>query len=119
LVDAATRELRNIADEAASQFNSHTLRKQQLAVMDTAEGFRVLAGQWQLAIKVAGHVLQADLITTRSFRNEVAASLKFRAWIDSFGSLRWQGDDSLLCDNELVIKRLFEELVRATLTNGP
>jgi hypothetical protein len=118
-VAEAIEALYDEARDAAEVFNLHatpprTIRALKLAprAPDMLGGLTLLAGKYQLIMEYKPPHLEARLTGVRQWLRVSRPLYRFRAKSDAFGTLAWAVDNALLMTNELIIKRLFEELVR-------
>ena len=80
----------------------------------TEGGLVLLYGRLQLKLEYAHPRLTATLVAVRYFAHGSKHLHNFEPQFDSFGTLRWNMDNSgLLFSNELIIKKLFEDLIRS------
>jgi hypothetical protein len=58
-------------------------------------------------------VLEASLTTIKGYERATRVAFRLHPQVDPFGSLVWRGDNALLMTQELIIKRMFEDIARA------
>ncbi len=118
----ALSELEAEAEEAAFVFNDLAGGRRSIKVLPIAAkqggGFMILMGHAQINVQGAGGALEATLITTEGFQRKGEKLHRFSPHADPFGSLAWSRDNALLMGNELIIKRLFEDITRVVATTG-
>jgi hypothetical protein len=110
-------DLQDEAEEAALHFNEIAQGRRSIKVLPIPAkqggGFMLLMGHCQLNVQAQGGGLDATLIRTTGFARKAEKLHRFAPHADPFGSLAWSRDNSLLMNNELIIKRLFEDITRA------
>ncbi len=113
----ALNDLEEEAQDAAFAFNELAAGRRTIKVLPiTAKqggGFMLLMGHCQINVQGAAGGLEATLITTAGFQRKGERLHRFSPHADPFGSLAWSRDNALLMGNELIIKRLFEDITRA------
>lgn len=113
----ALNDLETEAEEAAFAFNELADGRKSIKVLPIAGkqggGFMILMGRCQINLQASGPGLEATLITVDGFQRKSERLHLFRPHADAFGSLAWSRDNALLMTNELIIKRLFEDITRA------
>ncbi len=120
-VAGAIHELYEEAQEACAVFNDHARGVRAVnhlplpARPDGGMGFMLLMGRVQLILEARGQTLEATLVNVDGYVRQAKALHRFLPLVDPFGSLAWSMDNALLMTNELIIKRLFEDLARAAL----
>lgn len=119
----ALNDLEDEAQEAAHAFNELANGRRTIKVLPIPAkqggGFMLLMGHCQLNLQGKGGALEATLITTAGFERKAERLHRFAPHADPFGSLAWSRDNALLMGNDLIIKRLLEDLTRAaTSTSG-
>jgi hypothetical protein len=118
----ALNDLEAEAEEAACVFNELAAGRRMIKVLSIAGkqggGFMLLMGHCQINVQAASGALDATLIRTSGFARKGERLHRFSPHADPFGSLAWSRDNALLMGNELIIKRLFEDLTRAA-TGAP
>lgn len=122
-VAAAIVALEDEAREAAEVHNLHARDARAVRVLSLAgtgpgAGFTLLLGRSQVTLAYTPHALVATLSVMAGFRRASRELCRLRPHADAFGSVAWQGESALLMTNELIIKKLFEELTRAALELG-
>lgn len=120
-VGAAIVNLEEEAREAADVHNG--IAKRQLRVLTLNEkgpvpGFTLLLGKAQITVTYEPYALVATLTVMKAFRRASQVLCKLTPEVDAFGSVAWRTDNALIMNNELIMKRLFEELTRAALSAG-
>ncbi len=126
-IEAAIHELYEEAQEAAVVYNDHVRTGRTVAVLPATPdakagagaakpgevGFMLLLGGAQISLIYRPHVLEATLVAMDGFRRVARPLHRFEPHVDPFGSVAWNMDNALLLTNELIMKRLFEDLRRA------
>lgn len=121
-VAAAIVGLEDEAREAAEVHNSHG--KRHVRVLSLTEpgpgaGFTMLLGKAQVTLSYMPYSLSATLTVMRSFRRKTVELCRLGPHVDPFGSVAWRAGNDLIMTNELIMKKLFEDLTRAALeTDG-
>lgn len=113
----ALNDLEEEAQDAAFVFNELAAGRRTIKVLPiTAKqggGFMLLMGHCQVNVQGVAGALEATLMTTAGFQRKAEKLHRFAPHADPFGSLAWSRDNALLMGNELIIKRLFEDITRA------
>jgi tetratricopeptide (TPR) repeat protein len=124
-VDDAVQALFDEASEAAAVYNLHVRGARQLRVLQLGErqgGFLLLLGRCQLHVELVQtrgrRELVCTLIAVRGFERTALGVSRLTPHVDPFGSVAWQQDNALLMTQELIMKRLFEDLARASFEVG-
>ena len=81
-------------------------------------GFMLLLARHQMTVTLKETTLEVELVTISGFERHSRGSMRFIPRADSFGSVLWQTDNTLLMTSDLIIKKLFEHLTRATLSGA-
>ena len=118
----ATDELRSLAEDYAEALTELTQARVNVRVLDLGRGqehdkepgFLLLLGKHQLSVRLKQQALVAELSVVRDFQQMAQGCATFTARSDNFGSLLWQTDNALLMSSDLIIKRLFEHLIKAS-----
>jgi hypothetical protein len=79
---------------------------------DIMEGFVLLYGNVQLKVIHAENQLIARFIAVNGFSSETKVCAIFRPCFDALGSLYWKTENGVLMNYELMVKTLFEIIVR-------
>jgi hypothetical protein len=115
-LDGAIHELYAEAQDCCLVFNEAARGARAVNHLPLrGDGFMLLMGRVQLILERKGAVMEARLVAVDGFIRQERPLHRFTAQVDAFGSLVWQMDNALLLNNELIIKRLFEDLARAAL----
>ena len=118
----ALSDLESEAEDAALVFNDLAAGRRSIKVLPIAAkqggGFMLLMGRCQINVQANGPALEATLITVDGFQRKSEPLHRFAPHADAFGSLAWSRDNTLLMGNELIIKRLFEDITKAA-TGAP
>jgi hypothetical protein len=124
-VDDAVQALSDEASEAAAVYNLHVRGTRQVRVLPLGErqgGFLLLMGRCQMHVELHAPRGRRELVCTltavRGFERTPLGTTRLAPHVDAFGSVAWQLDNALLMTQELIIKRLFEELARASFAAG-
>lgn len=122
-VTAAIVALEDEAREASEIHNIHARGERSVRVLSLAgagpgSGFTLLLGRAQVTLAYTPHALVATLSSMEGFRRSSRELCRLRPHADAFGSVAWRSDNALLMTNELIIKKLFEDLTRAALEAG-
>jgi hypothetical protein len=82
-----------------------------------ARGLMLLLGSLNLTLELQGNVLVAAATRVIDFQKETRPLYQFRAQMDPFGSLGWvwSGAAGVLFSNEMIIKKLLEDLILIAL----
>lgn len=121
-VEGAIHELYAEAQESCLIFNEHARGARTVnhlplpARTDGSSGFMLLMGRVQVILEAKEQRLEATLVHVDGFIRQARRLHRFMPHVDPFGSLVWSMDNALLMTNELIIKRLFEDLARAALS---
>ena len=114
------------ARDGAEVFNMHATAPRTIRVLrlaprapDMLGGLTLLAGKYQLIVEYRPPHLEARLTGVRQWLRVSRPLYRFRAKSDAFGSVAWSVDNALLMTNELIMKKLFEELVRVAFPLVP
>lgn len=119
-IDDVLFALREEAETACSIFNQYARRERAIRLVplanDRGGGFILLSGRAQLTLVREGDsnacTLVASLLVTRGFERRHVMTRRFTPCSDAFGSVVWMQDNALLMQNDLIIKRLMEDLSR-------
>lgn len=117
-VSAAIINLEDEAREAADIHNLHGRRNVRvLSFSETgpAAGFTLLLGKAQITLAYQPYALVATLSVMSGFRRASKEICRLQPHVDPFGSVAWRADNALIMTNELIMKKLFEDLTRAAL----
>ena len=74
----------------------------------------LLLERHQMTVILRNRVLEVESVTVQSFERQSHGHMRFIPRADTFGTVLWQTDNTLLMSGDLIIKRLFEHLTRAT-----
>lgn len=123
----ATEELKALAEDYAAALTEISQARINVRVLDIAAGergepgagFIMLLGRHQLCVRRRNYTLTGEISTVQDFQQQILGTAVFEPKTDNFGSLLWQSDNALLMSSDLIIKRLFEQLMRAArITNS-
>lgn len=132
-VENAVQALFDEASEASEIFNSHVHISRRIRVLrvapkpgETGGGFMLLLGRCQLTLEVRAEgvagsrlpILVATFATVAAFIRNAHHSRRFLPQCDTFGTIVWRDEGALLMNHELIVKRLFEDLLRIHFENG-
>ena len=120
-IDDTVEDLKLLAEdyaEALTEISGARLNVRVLPVAPseqaTAGGFMLLLERHQMMVILRNQVLEVELVTVQSFERQSHGHMRFIPRADTFGTVLWQTDNTLLMSSDLIIKRLFEHLTRAT-----
>lgn len=119
-IDEVLFALREEAEAACMIHNQYAKRERAIRMLPLENhnggGFILLSGRAQLTLIREGdqHTpsLVASLLVTRGFERQLILTRRFTPCSDTFGSVVWMQDNSLLMQNDLIIKRLMEDVSR-------
>jgi hypothetical protein len=132
-VSSAAEDLMALAEDYASALTEVSGARLNVRVLATpagqganesqasGPGFMMLLGRYQLSVRRHQHSLRAEITVVHDFERQVLGNAAFTAKTDSFGTLLWRADNALLMTSDVIIKRLFEQLIKVaqtTTTNG-
>lgn len=81
-------------------------------------GFILFLGSVQLKLETENSTLIATIIAIKGFTKDSKIIHTMTPQFDAFGTLLWKIDNSLLLSVELIIKRLFEDLISTAFELG-
>ena len=120
-IDETVEDLKLLAEdyaEALTEVSGARLNVRVLPVAPseqaTGGGFMLLLERHQMMVMLRNQVLEVELVTVQSFERQSHGQMRFIPRADTFGTVLWQTDNTLLMSSDLIIKRLFEHLTRAT-----
>ncbi len=124
-IGSAIDDLKAMATDYAEALTEISQARLNVRVLDVAAGergdpgpgFMLMLGRFQLCVRRQKYALTGEISTVRDFERHVLGSAVFEPKTDTFGSLLWQSDNALLMTSDLIIKRLFEQLIKAARTN--
>ena len=124
-IEDSVAQLYEEASEAADLYNLHAVDRPSISILSIAKeksrgngGVIMLLGKTQLNIEIYNNTLEAQLTTVDGFHRNTTILAKLTAQADSFGSVMWLADKSSLMSNELIVKKLMEQLVRSAFQAG-
>ena len=123
-LDESISLLMEEANEACDIFNAHTRNEKNLHILPIKHankqlrGFIILLGAVQLKLEVEENILVSTLISVKGFTKKSKIIHRMTPKFDAFGTLLWTMDNSLLLSVELIIKRMFEDLISAAYELG-
>lgn len=104
--------------DVCSEFNQFSMQDKYIRVLPiedsqgTKTGIVLLRGSSQLKL----HLIDSQLIATMTlmigFKRKTKEIMRFKPCYDSLGSLYWMSSNEVYMNNELMVKILFEELVK-------
>lgn len=119
-IEETIHELYDLAQDACLVFNEHAPHGARTAnhlpltaKPGGAPGFMLFMGRTQVTLEYKDRTLVATLVNVDGFIRQARRLHVFTPHVDPFGSLVWSMDNALLMTNELIMKRLFEDLARA------
>jgi hypothetical protein len=120
----AIQDLRALAEDYAEALTEISQARINVRVLEVAAGdrgdqgpgFIMLLGRHQLCVRRQMYALTGEISMVQDFERQVLGSAVFEPKTDSFGSLLWRSDNALLMTSDLIIKRLFEQLIKAART---
>jgi len=124
-IEESVVQLFEEATEAADLYNLHAIDRPSINILSIAKeksrgngGVIMLLGKTQLNVEIYNNTLEAQLTTVDGFHRNTTILAKLTAQTDSFGSVMWLADKSSLMSNELIVKKLMEQLVRSAFQAG-
>jgi hypothetical protein len=109
----------NEVKDSCEIFNQYSVKATTLRLLpisshheDFMEGFVLLYGNVQLKVLYDQNQLVARFIAVDGFSSEAKICVIFRPCFDALGSLYWKTENGVLMNYELMVKTLFETIVR-------
>jgi hypothetical protein len=118
-------EIYEEAAEAADVFNLHAVDRPAIRILPIARdksagegGLIMLLGRIQLNLEIIKNKLEARITTVDGYHRSTNLLASLHPHADPFGSVMWIADKSSLMTNEIIIKRLLEQLVKSAFESG-
>lgn len=122
-IEDAVNGLYELALEACEILNEYARGKRVARALPMAPrdeegigrvaGFMLLMGKCQINVELRKGGLDVTLVTVEGFTRKPRRLYRLSAHADTFGSVVWSADNALLMTDELIMKRLLEDLTRA------
>ena len=119
-LETVVSQLLDDANDAIDIYNHHVkggLKIKNLPIAHKATnaliGFVLLLGDKQVKLVKEGQTLQMSVLKVNGHDSEVSNYYQLNACYDPLGSLLWKADGQNLLGNEMIIKLILEELVKA------
>ncbi len=118
-------EIYEEASEAADLFNLHAVDRPAIRILPIPKdksagdgGLILLLGRIQLNVEIINSKLEARITTVDGYSRITNLLASLSPHVDPFGSVMWIADKTSLLTNEIIIKRLLEQLVKSAFESG-
>ena len=113
------------AQEAADIYNVHAKgRQMKVLPLNKSEtggataGLMMLLGHINLSVEYIPHHMIVRMTLVKDFRKASRVLFTFTPRLDTFGDLHWSLDNGMIMNHDMIVKKLFETIVRMAFENG-